>query len=173
MSLRPPAFALAALALVSLSAFLGCDGDGGTRDLCVDVCAHIDEECAADGYSASVNCEEQCRVELESRAIENGEDTCLECCVNVSLTGNRCDDFIRDCLENGNGGNTDDLCVLGDHIDDIDPLDAEVEACQRRLGFSICLDNQAECASECRDETDGEQNNPFSNRDISFCPALP
>ncbi len=92
MSLRLIVIARTVLALAGLFVFASCDGDGGSRALCEDVCAQITDECAADAIVPREDCVEVCNVDRRSRIYREGEDTCLECCANVALPPDTCTD---------------------------------------------------------------------------------
>ena len=142
---RNPFACFGLLALLGLA--LACGDSGSSEDRCAEVCAHIGDECAPDGFSPRSDCEEACRAELRSRTFDNGEDTCLECCATVTLPENKCTDVFTDCQDsNVNNPTQNDKCVIGDNAGD-DPTDM----CQRRYGLSICLDDPTVCATECAD----------------------
>lgn len=120
MSSRSPALLKPTLALLAVLALVACkDGNGGGQAFCDQVCDNIADECAP--LDVRVDCVEQCEVELRSRSFENGEETCLECCINVVLPANKCTDVCASeigfaiCLDDTNV--CDPECE--DEIDDI------------------------------------------------------
>lgn len=145
-----------ALALLGVAAFVGCggDGDGASRDFCAEVCEAIESKCDPSVFVGGVrpDCEEECRTELRSRLFDEGEDVCIDCCIDVVLPAFKCTDVLTFC-QDSNLPDTmmdpNDPCVIGDNPDD-DPTDT----CQRKFGFSLCLDDDEVCGTECSDNID-------------------
>lgn len=136
------------VAFLCLLAFVACKNGGGSDDFCEEICSHIQDQCEPDGFDVRTDCEEHCKTELRSREFVQGEDVCIECCLDVILPDNKCTDVLTDCQDSGNtNAAQNDRCVIGDNAADMPDDD-----CERRYGFSICLDDPTVCGEECEDQ---------------------